>query len=122
MAVPLLNPFASFFSGLIAPVTNLFAARNENQTAVKMQQVQRIINADDKLAELERIDAENAGASWKDEFWTLVLALPAIMAFIPAMVPHVTAGFDALASMPEFYRWWLSIAIGTSFGIRTFRK
>ena len=111
-----------FLSGLIAPVTNLFVKRNENQTAVKMQQVERLINADDKLAELERIDAENAGASWKDEFWTLVLALPAIMAFIPAMVPHVTAGFDALAAMPEFYRWWLSIAIGTSFGIRTFKK
>ena len=65
---------------------------------------------------------KNANTSWKDEFWTLILAIPMICAFVPLLVPYVHAGFDALKQMPDWYQYVLIAAICTSFGIRTMKK
>ena len=70
------------------------------------------------IAEWEAIQAEAGKYSWKDEFWTIILAIPLVLCFIPSMVPIVNAGFAALQEMPEFYQYWLGVAILTSFGIK----
>lgn len=54
--------------------------------------------------------------SWKDEFALCVLLAPAIAVY---WVPEkVQAGFDVLASLPEWYTYLLFIAISSSFGIK----
>lgn len=66
----------------------------------------------------DEIHAKNAGASWKDEWFTLLLSVPLIGAFIPPLVPGIMAGFKVLSEMPEFYRAMLFLAVGASFGYR----
>ena len=54
--------------------------------------------------------------SWKDEFALGVLLAPAIAVYF---VPEkVQAGFDVLATLPEWYTYLLFIAISSSFGIK----
>ena len=54
--------------------------------------------------------------SWKDEFALCVLLAPAIAVY---WVPEkVQAGFDVLASLPEWYTYLRFIAISSSVGIK----
>lgn len=62
--------------------------------------------------------AEASKDSWKDEYWTIVLGIPAIMSFVPGLVPYVELGFHALTQTPEWYQGALLISIGASFGVR----
>ena len=113
---------ADIATGLVSPITNYFGKKNDNKTKVKQQQIQRVMNSDDQVAEWEAIQAENSGHSWKDEFWTIILSIPLVLCFIPDYVEYIEAGFEALESMPEFYQYWLGIAILTSFGVRLTKK
>jgi len=108
--------------GIVSPVTNFFTNRNENKTKVKQQQVQRLMNSDDKVAEWETMQAESGKHSWKDEFWTIILSIPAIGCFFPDYVIHIENGFKALETMPDFYQYWLGVAILTAFGIRIAKR
>lgn len=116
-----MNPL-TILSKVISPITNYFGKRNDNKTKVKIQQIERIKNADDSLAEWEKIQAENGSHSWKDEYWTVILSIPAIGCFFPDYVIHIENGFTALSLMPDFYQYWLGVAILTSFGIRIVKR
>lgn len=116
----MMNPL-SIFTAVINPVANYFAKRTEVKEATKQKNIERLQNADDSVAEWDKIQAENSANSWKDEFWTIVLAIPAIGCFIPGGAEVMTAGFTALKGMPEFYQYWLGIAILASFGIKMTR-
>lgn len=105
-------------SSIVSPVANYFSKRSDNKTAVKTKHIERLASADDKLAEWEAIQAENGRHSWKDEFWTIILSIPMILCFIPEFVPNIHAGFKALEEMPDFYQYWLGVAVLTSFGVR----
>ena len=66
----------------------------------------------------ENLSISNSG--WKDEWFTLVLSVPAILCFIPGGAVYVVAGFAALQGCPEWYQWALGIAIGSAFGVKKF--
>ncbi|MDL0433957.1 hypothetical protein QPM17_22715 [Marinobacter sp. TBZ242] len=72
--------------------------------------------------EWEKLQAQASANSWKDEYWTLVLSIPAIMCFFPQGVDAATAGFAALDTMPEYYRYFLGVAITASFGIKGYKS
>lgn len=113
---------ADIATGLVSPITNLFVKRNENKTKIKVQQIERLKNSDDSLAEWESIQAENSGHSLKDEFWTIILSIPLVLCFIPEYVHYIEDGFEVLKGMPDFYQYWLGVAILTSFGVRIINK
>lgn len=73
-------------------------------------------------ASWEKLMAQGAANSWKDEYWTIILSIPAIMCFIPGGVETATAGFEALNTMPEYYRYFLGLAITASFGVKGFKQ
>jgi hypothetical protein len=104
--------------GLVSPITGFFGKKNDNKTKIKEKNIQRLMDSDNKLAEWESIQAENSGHSWKDEFWTVILSIPLVLCFVPEYVEYIKEGFEVLKSMPEFYQYWLGVAILTSFGIR----
>lgn len=108
----------NILSQLISPVMNYFTKKSEQKTEIKKKQIDRVVKADDSLAEWERIQAENGKHSWKDEFWTVTLAIPAIGCFIPGGAEIMTEGFIALKQMPDFYQYWLGVAVLAAFGIR----
>lgn len=77
-----------------------------------------LIKKAESVADWELAQAKASEMSWKDEFWTVILAIPAVLAFIPGIQLYIEAGFQALAAMPEWYMWALLASISASFGIR----
>ena len=71
------------------------------------------------ISEWEKLMAQGAQHSWKDEFFSIILAAPCILAFCGDWGRQiVTDGFAALDAMPEYYRYFLGCAIAASFGLR----
>jgi len=79
-------------------------------------------------AEWENKMADATSNSWKDEFWSIILALPIVaVAYSVAMddvsiIERVNQGFDALNSLPEWYQYLLFIAVSASFGLKSADK
>ena len=114
----------NIFSAIVGPVANLAGTWMNNkheQTQAKHKAKMAVIEHD---ADWESKMAAASGASWKDEFWTLVLAVPIFMvgyavAFDDlAVMGRVHAGFDALSNLPDWYQYLLFIGVSASFGIR----
>ena len=65
-----------------------------------------------------------SATSWKDEFWTIILAIPifmvgyAIIASDMTVVERVQKAISTLNELPEWYQYLLFIAISSSFGIK----
>jgi len=109
---------------LLGPVTDLVGGVLKNRQeigkakqAAKLQQIKSGADWEIKMAAA-------SGASWKDEFWTVVLAVPVFMVgYAIAMndtsvIERVELGFEALNSLPEWYQYLLFLAVSASFGIR----
>ena len=67
----------------------------------------------------DSIMAQASVTSWKDEWLTILFSIPLIGAFIPNAVPTIRAGFAVLESMPDWYRYTLSVIVAASFGVRS---
>lgn len=117
-----MNPLLTLIGGIVSPVTELLSKRNDNKAKIKVRNIERIVNATDKIAEWELIQAENGAHSWKDEFWTIVLSIPAIGCFIPGGAEVMVEGFEAMKAMPDFYQYWLSVAVLAAFGMRVLKR
>jgi len=70
-------------------------------------------------ADWEAIMATNSGASWKDEWLTILFSIPLILCFFPDTVVYVEQGFAALEVMPDWYQYTLSVIVAASFGVRS---
>lgn len=77
-----------------------------------------MVRAAESDADWERIMAENSGTSWKDEWLTILISIPLILAFIPSAVPYVEEGFRVLDTMPGWYKYVVSVVFAASFGVR----
>lgn len=103
-------------------ITELFGiAKTWLQGKQKVQEAQ-----DARKAELIRTEAnwdnimaQASAASWKDEWLTLLFSVPLIGCFIPGMVPHIQAGFEALKAMPGWYSYTIGVIVAASFGVKS---
>lgn len=59
-------------------------------------------------------------SGWKDEFWTIVIASPLILSWIPFTQPWVANGFQSFNAMPDWYQIAVGISISAAFGFRKF--
>lgn len=66
----------------------------------------------------DAVQAEASKGSWKDEWLTLLVSIPLILAFIPGMDVYVMAGFSVLAKMPEWYQYTIGLVFSASFGVK----
>ena len=96
----------------------------ETRSRIAVVQAEAAINfaATGQNAEIEwnTANTQNAGGSWKDEFWTIVLEVPLIMCFIPGLDVYVSRGFASISETPEWYQVAVALAISASFGYRKF--
>ena len=109
---------------LLGPVTELAGTwmknKAEKSKAKHEQQLEVIKNG----AEWETKMAEASSQSYKDEFWTIVLAAPIFMIGYAiamndvAVIERVDMAFKALDTLPEWYQYLLFLAVSASFGIR----
>jgi hypothetical protein len=89
---------------------------------------QRKISAINNDADWEAKMADATSNSWKDEFWSIILALPIIaVVYSVAMddvsiIERVNEGFAALNGLPEWYQYLLFIAVSASFGLKSADK
>jgi hypothetical protein len=90
--------------------------------AVTAANIDRISKGQDADIQWATTMAAASASSWKDEFWTIVLGIPAIMSFIPGLDVYVTHGFAALSSTPEWYQGLLLVAVGAAFGVQLWKK
>ena len=114
----------SILTTLIGPVANLAKGYLSNKAEEKQAKHQAKMSVIQNDADWESKMAAASKDSWKDEFWTIVLAIPvfmvgyAIAANDVTVIARVATGFEALEKLPEWYQYLLFIAISSSFGIR----
>jgi len=122
-----MNPVYDLIAGLVSPVTEFIKGWQERKrakleselavhAAVTQAKIQRLATAQEADIAWENLSIGNSG--WKDEWFTIILSIPAILCFIPGLADVVYRGFDALKNCPDWYQWGLMIAIGSSFGYR----
>jgi hypothetical protein len=103
---------------LIGSATELIGGHFKRKSEEKQAQHERKLEVIKHEANWDNIQATNAGSSWKDEWLTLLFSVPLVMAFVPSAVPYVIEGFNALETMPEWYRVYLGVIMAASFGVR----
>jgi hypothetical protein len=116
------------WQSLVGPIANIAGGYLKNKAEEKQAKHEakmKVIQSDGDW-ESKAVDA--SANSWKDEFWTLVLAVPifmigyAIVVNDPSVIDRVEDGFVALSNLPEWYQYLLFIAISSSFGIKGVSK
>ena len=90
--------------------------------AVAEANIQKIATGQAADIQWEQEMAKGSVLSWKDEYWTIVLSIPAVMSFIPGLSPYVVEGFAALNGTPDWYQGLLMVAIGAAFGVQVWKK
>jgi|TARA_R110000744_G_C19162803_1_gene540685 hypothetical protein len=114
----------SILSVLTGPIAGLAKSYLSNKAEEKQATHQRKMSTIQNDADWESKQAEASKDSWKDEFWTIVLAVPIFMIGYsiaiddPSIIERVGESFKVLSLLPEWYQYLLFIAISSSFGIR----
>ncbi len=114
----------SIFTALLGPVADLGKTYLSNKAEEKQakHEAKMSVIQNDSDWEAKMVDA--SATSWKDEFWTIILAIPifmvgyAIIANDMTVVERVQQAFSTLNDLPEWYQYLLFIAISSSFGIK----
>ena len=119
----------SIFTAALGPLANLAgswlqgkADKQSAEAELKLTEAkakaQILMSKETSVADWERIMAEGAKSSWKDEWFVIVLSIPLILAFVPGAEGWVDRGFEQLSKAPDWYFYSLGIAISASFGVR----
>jgi hypothetical protein len=113
---------------LIGPAIDLAKDFVKGKADEKKAIQQRKISAIQNDADWEKKMADATSNSWKDEFWSIILALPIVaVAYSVALddvsiIDRVNQGFAALNQLPEWYQYLLFIAVSASFGLKSADK
>jgi len=113
---------------LIGPAMDLAKDFIKGKADEKKAIQERKISAIQNDADWESKMADATKDSWKDEFWSIVLALPIIaIAYSVAIddvsiIDRVKQGFEVLNNLPEWYQYLLFIAVSASFGLKSADK
>lgn len=110
---------------VLGPVVDIVKTYQDNRTKEKQQKAE--IDSALQTKKLEQISqsadyaqafrmAQVQSAGWRPGYWTIVLSLPVVMCFVPSLTPYVSQGFAALATTPEWFRYFLGIAVTSAFG------
>ena len=114
----------SIFTALLGPVADLGKTYLSNKAAEKQAKHEAKMNVIQNDADWEAKMADASNNSLKDEFWTIILAIPifmvgyAIIADDMTVIDRVQQAFATLNDLPEWYQYLLFIAISSSFGIK----
>mgnify|MGYP003642114404 FL=1 len=114
----------SIFTALLGPVADLGKTYLSNKAEEKQAKHQAKMSVIQNDADWESKMVDASANSWKDEFWTCILAIPifmvgyAIIMNDMSVVDRVQKAFATLNELPEWYQYLLFIAISSSFGIK----
>jgi len=121
--IPVLGPVFSFLEEMGGKFMELQRVKAEGRILVETARAKAeatvLVTKAESVADWERVQAENSGSSWKDEYWTILLSIPIPFVFHPASREAVQEGFEALKAAPDWYLYAIAASISASFGIRT---
>src|SRR5687767_10452654 len=97
------------------------ARQQELDGALQTKKLEQIAKTDDYAQAFRLAQVQNAG--WRPGFWTIVLAAPVILCFVPGGAQYVESGFRALdTSTPDWFQYLLGIAVTSAFGYQVADK
>jgi hypothetical protein len=114
----------SILTALIGPIADIGKTFLNNRAEEKQAKHQAKMSVIQNDADWEAKMADASSHSWKDEFWTIILATPifmvgyAIISGDMSIVDRTKQAFQTLNELPEWYQYLLFIAISSSFGIK----
>jgi hypothetical protein len=114
----------SILTALIGPIADIGKTFLNNRAEEKQAKHQAKMSVIQNDADWEAKMADASNNSLKDEFWTIILAIPifmvgyAIIAGDMSIVDRTKQAFQTLNELPEWYQYLLFIAISSSFGIK----
>ena len=114
----------SIFTALLGPIADIGKTFLNNRAEEKQAKHQAKMSVIQNDANWEAKMADASSHSWKDEFWTIILATPifmvgyAIISGDMSIVDRTKQAFQTLNELPEYYQYLLFIAISSSFGIK----
>ena len=106
---------------LIAPIASIAGSWVESKVETQRAKtaVAKRVAAGEQDWNLEQ--AKNSNKSWKDEWLTILISVPLILAFT-GHEDIVERGFAALDSMPDFYKSAVAVVFAASFGVQQLTK
>ena len=82
-----------------------------------------MVSAATSTADWEKLMAKGRQSAWKDEWLTILVSIPLILAFAGEWGRTIVAeGFAALEVMPDWYQYTLGVIVAASFGVRSATK
>ena len=118
--IPFIGPLLEIGKHIVGGVTDHFKHKREINAA-KVEAELAVYKAKATAdIDWDKAAMQASATSWKDEWFVILLSVPAIMAFIPGLAPYVGLGFDELAKAPDWYLGAFGIAVAASFGFRKF--
>lgn len=111
--------------GVVAePIIGWFKHKQEMKTIKRQTEMQIVLKKQELLntqatadIEWDKIMARASEKSWKDEFWTILLAIPLVPVFMGGDAAlAIQEGFEVLKGLPLWYQAALGVAIGAAFG------
>ena len=103
---------------LIKPVADLIGGWLQGRKDIQQATIQKEVSQLQNEANWDLAQAEASKSSWKDEWLTILISIPMIMAFIPGLEDNVRNGFDNLENCPNWYQYLIGVVFAASFGIK----
>ena len=95
------------------------AEERQIDAAIRMKKIEYVNQG--RIGEVEWNRTHAAQNSWKDEWLTLLLSVPMIMAFGPdSWQTQVADGFKHMQGMPDWYKASVAVMIGAAFGYQKY--
>ena len=99
------------------------ATKAEGQVRIEVAraeaEVARLNKSQDAEINWDQAAVDQMKGSWKDEWWTLLVSLPLVLAFLGEWGRTVvTEGFVAIQGMPDWYIAVVFASVAASFGIK----
>ena len=121
MWTALISPLASLAGTYLNGRVDKAKAETEAKVATATAKATSMKNVAAGEMEWNLTWAEGAQSSWKDEWLTILVSIPLILAFT-GYEDVVMRGFNALEAMPDYYKTAVGVVFAASFGIQSVTK
>jgi len=122
------------WTALVGPIADLAGTwlngkvekqKAKNEVAVATAKAEAVVMQKKATGEIDwdLKMADASASSWKDEWLTIIFSVPLVLSFCGDWGRKIVAdGFEALATMPEWYQYTLGVIVAASFGVRSATK
>jgi hypothetical protein len=116
----LLGPIVEAVKSYVDKKQEAKARQQEIDASLQTKKLEEISKTTDYAQAFRIAQIQNAG--WRPGYWTITLSIPVIMCFVPGLDVYVFRGFEALDRTPEWFQYFLGIAVTSSFGYQVADK